>query len=180
MGQSSDVLENDQYFAVFTLDGITAPGVKPFEDVEAQLRGKLKKEKVMDATLVEANKALVKIASNSLSLDQLIESDSELDGIKNDVKTLNQGFTSIGRSNYITGALLAAEPGALLGPLETGRGHAIIQVMEIGQFDSTEYKAQKGSLRITIFNRKQNQYFQAWLEHLKENAKIIDNRKYYF
>jgi parvulin-like peptidyl-prolyl isomerase len=180
MGQSSDVLENDQYFAVFTLDGITAPGVKPFEDVEPQLRGKLKKEKVMDATLVEANKALVKIASNSLSLDQLIESDSELDGIKNDVKTLNQGFTSIGRSNYITGALLAAEPGEILGPLETGRGHAIIQVMEVGQFDSTEYKAQKGSLRITIFNRKQNQYFQAWLEHLKENAKIIDNRKYYF
>ena len=180
IGQSSDVLENDQYFAVFTLDEITPPGVKPFVDIEAQLKGKLKKEKVMDATLVEANKVLVKIASNTLSLDKLIESDSELDGIKNEVKTLNQGFTSIGRSNYITGALLAAESGEILGPLETGRGHAIIQVMEVGQFDSTEYKAQKGSLRITIFNRKQNQYFQAWLDNLKENAKIIDNRKYYF
>jgi parvulin-like peptidyl-prolyl isomerase len=180
ISQSSDVMENDKYFSVFTLDAITPPGIKPYEEVEAQLKGKLKKEKVMDATLERANNLLVKIAGDAVNLNQLIDTDSELDGIKDESKTLVQGFTSIGRSNYVTGALLAAEPGEILGPLETGRGHAIIEIMDISQFDSTEYETQKESLQTTIFNRKQKQYFQAWLDNLKNNAEIVDNRKFYF
>ena len=180
ISQSSDVMENDKYFSVFTLDAITPPGIKPYEEVEAQLKGKLKKEKVMDATLERANNLLVKIAGDAVNLNQLIDTDSELDGIKDESKTLVQGFTSIGRSNYVTGALLAAEPGEILGPLETGRGHAIIEIMDISQFDSTEYETQKESLQATIFNRKQKQYFQAWLDNLKNNAEIVDNRKFYF
>jgi hypothetical protein len=64
--------------------------------------------------------------------------------------------------------------------LETGRGHAIIELKEISVFDSTEYGVQKESLRKTIFNQKQNQFFQAWLDDLKEDAEIVDNRKFYF
>ena len=176
----SDIMENDQYFAVFTLDKVIEPGIKPYEEVESQLKSSLKKTKVMAATLDQANKLLIKISASDLKLDEVIDEDSELDGVKNESKQLVQGFTSIGRSHYVTGALLAAEPGEILGPLETSRGHAIIELKEISAFDSTEYEAQKETLRKTIFNRKQNQYFQAWLDDLKTNAEIIDNRKFYF
>ena len=180
VGDVSDILENDQYFSVFTLDTIIAPGFKSYEEVQAQLKGTLKKTKVMAATLDEANKLLLTISGKDIKLDDAIDEDSELDAVKNESKQLVQGFTSIGRSNYVTGALLAAKPGEILGPLETGRGHAIIELKEISVFDSTEYEVQKESLRKTIFNQKQNQFFQAWLDDLKENAEIIDNRKFYF
>lgn len=180
VGDVSDILENDQYFSVFTLDTIIAPGFKSYEEVQAQLKGTLKKTKVMAATLDEANKLLLTISGKDIKLDDAIDEDSELDAIKNESKQLVQGFTSIGRSNYVTGALLAAKPGEILGPLETGRGHAIIELKEISVFDSTEYEVQKESLRKTIFNQKQNQFFQAWLDDLKENAEIVDNRKFYF
>ncbi len=176
----SDILENDQYFSVFTLDTIIAPGFKSYEEVQAQLKGTLKKTKVMAATLDEANKLLLTISGKDMKLDDAIDEDSELDAVKNESKQLVQGFTSIGRSNYVTGALLAAKPGEILGPLETGRGHAIIELKEISVFDSTEYEVQKESLRKTIFNQKQNQFFQAWLDDLKENAEIVDNRNFYF
>ena len=180
VGDVSDILENDQYFSVFTLDTIIAPGFKSYEEVQAQLKGTLKKTKVMAATLDEANKLLLTISGKDIKLDDAIDEDSELDAVKNESKQLVQGFTSIGRSNYVTGALLAAKPGEILGPLETGRGHAIIELKEISVFDSTEYEVQKESLRKTIFNQKQNQFFQAWLDDLKENAEIVDNRKFYF
>ncbi|MBT6518104.1 MAG: hypothetical protein HOK59_10240 [Candidatus Marinimicrobia bacterium] len=180
VGDVSDILENDQYFSVFTLDTIIAPGFKSYEEVQAQIKSTLKKTKVMAATLDEANKLLLTISGKDIKLDDAIDEDSELDAIKNESKQLVQGFTSIGRSNYVTGALLAAKPGEILGPLETGRGHAIIELKEISVFDSTEYGVQKESLRKTIFNQKQNQFFQAWLDDLKENAEIVDNRKFYF
>ena len=131
-------------------------------------------------TLEKANKLLVKISSQELGLNSVIDSDDELDGIKDEVKTLSQGFTPIGRSNFVTGALLAADPGDILGPIETGRGHAILELKKVTAFDSTEFEVQKESLRKTIFNRKQNQYFQAWLDDLKTNADIVDNRNFYF
>ena len=180
VGDVSDILENDQYFSVFTLDTIIASGFKSYEEVQAQIKSTLKKTKVMAATLDEANKLLLTISGKDIKLDDAIDEDSELDAIKNESKQLVQGFTSIGRSNYVTGALLAAKPGEILGPLETGRGHAIIELKEISVFDSTEYEVQKESLRKTIFNQKQNQFFQAWLDDLKENAEIVDNRKFYF
>ena len=180
VGDVSDILENDQYFSVFTLDTIIAPGFKSYEEVQAQIKSTLKKTKVMAATLDEANKLLLTISGKDMKLDDAIDEDSELDAVKNESKQLVQGFTSIGRSNYVTGALLAAKPGEILGPLETGRGHAIIELKEISAFDSTEYEVQKESLRKTIFNQKQNQFFQAWLDDLKENAEIVDNRNFYF
>ena len=180
VGDVSDILENDQYFSVFTLDTIIAPGFKSYEEVQAQIKSTLKKTKVMAVTLDQANKLLLTISGKDIKLDDAIDEDSELDAIKNESKQLVQGFTSIGRSNYVTGALLAAKPGEILGPLETGRGHAIIELKEISVFDSTEYGVQKESLRKTIFNQKQNQFFQAWLDDLKENAEIVDNRKFYF
>ena len=59
-------------------------------------------------------------------------------------------------------------------------GYAIIQVNEIENFDSTKFNEQRQSIYQNIFNQKQNQLFKSWLDELKANSKIIDNRKYYF
>ena len=91
-----------------------------------------------------------------------------------------EGFTSIGRSNFVVGALLNANEGDLLGPLDTNLGWALIKVKTIETIDSTEYEIQKDQLRKNLFNREQNQVFQSWLDNLKSEAEIIDNRKYYF
>ena len=56
----------------------------------------------------------------------------------------------------------------------------ILELIDIAEFDSTAYGDQKEKLRELIFTRKQNGYFQAWMDELKENAEIVDNRKFYF
>ncbi|MBT3999477.1 MAG: hypothetical protein HOB40_01180 [Candidatus Marinimicrobia bacterium] len=180
VGNISEIMENDQFFAIFNLDEIIQPGIKSFEEVESQLKGSLKKKKVMAATLDKANKLLINISSNNLKLNDIINDDDDLIGIQDESKTLIQGFTSIGRSNFVTGSLLAALPGEIIGPIETGQGHAILELKEVSTLDSTEFEVQRESLRSNIFARKQNQYFKSWLENLKENAEIVDNRNFYF
>ena len=180
IGNVSDIVENEQYFAVCFLESITPPGISPFEDVEQQLRNRVKGRKEKVATLDKANTLLVDITANNKSLAAMESNDPKIDEIKNETKTLTQGFSSISRSNYVVGALIAAKPGDLLGPLETIRGHTLIEFMDVSHFDSTEFEVQKETLKKNIFARKQSQLFQSWLDDLKSKADIVDNRKFYF
>ena len=176
----SDILENDQYFVICKLKAIIPPGIKPLLEVEKQITSLLRQEKLKTETLAEANTLLIKISSSDMRIKDLVASDTGIDIIKEDTKTLSQGFTSIGKSNQVVGSILNARIGEILGPLETNRGHALIEVVNVSQFDSTEYRVQKDLIKNSLFTKRQNQYFQAWLDDLKSEANIIDNRSFYF
>ena len=99
---------------------------------------------------------------------------------KNETKTLSQGFTSIGVSHYINGALMDSSPGKVLGPFETNRGHAIVELVSVEEFDTTKFKDPQSQIRDILFTKKQGQLFQEWINGLKDDTEIIDNRKFYF
>jgi len=176
----SDILENNNHFVLCMLDSIVEPGFKNFDEVKDKIERDIKSQKSKDAALEEANNLLIKLSSEGSTIEKLIDENKNIDGFIGETKTLAQGFTSLGRSDYVNGALLNATPGDLLGPLQTNRGQAIINLIDKADFDSTEFELQKENLRDAIFNRKQNQFFQSWIDDLKNNAEIIDNRKYYF
>ncbi len=176
----SEILENNQYFVLCTLDSIIPKGFKAFDEVEAQITTKIKNEKAKIAALEETNKLLIDISSGSKKLSDLVNSKKGLDGFIKETKKLSQGFTSIGRSNYVTGAVSSAPIGKIIGPIETDQGYAILRVESKSDFDSTAYAAQKDQIQKNLFSKKQNQYFQAWISNLKDQAEIIDNRNFYF
>lgn len=179
-GDISDILENDDYYLICQLKSIIPPGFKSFEQVKEEVKNNLKKEKLNSLTLDKANDLLIDLTGTNLTLEKMLTPEDGIEIIKEDIKTLSQSFTSIGKNSKITGALLSSEIGKILGPLETNRGYAIIQIKDLSDFDSTEYTVQKELIRSSIFNRKQNHYFQNWLDDLRSNADIVDNRKFYF
>ena len=176
----SEILENDKYYAVCILDSIIPEGIKKIEEVESQIRTVLKNEKAKSAAFEESNRLLIDISSGQKQLSELIKTNKGLKGFIRETKKLSQGFPDIGRSNYITGAIASASLGKTIGPIETKQGYAILKVHEISEFDSTAYENQKDQIKNTLFSKKQNQYFQAWLSDLKDQAEIIDNRNFYF
>ena len=175
----SDPLENDKYYIVATLDLISPPGVKLFDEVKTRitrdLTNKITKEKteVLTQTLMEN-------INNGMTIDELVDQYDNLERVKSDSKTLNRSFESVGKSNHIVGALLGALPGDILGPLQTSKGHAIIHVMEIAELDTNQFKIQKDGIRSSIVNQKQNRAFSEWLDHQKAEAEILDNRNFHF
>tara|TARA_B100001250_G_C19805126_1_gene792936 strand:+ start:831 stop:2666 length:1836 start_codon:yes stop_codon:yes gene_type:complete len=176
----SDLLQNDKNFSVFVVDKITEPGIKPFDEVKNQIENELKRENEKEIVLDRINNLLIKISSSESNLNDIQQTESDITSIKNENATLSRGFKGIGRSNFVSGALMKSNIGDLVGPLETRSGYTILKINEIEKFDSTLYAKKKESIYQTIFNQKQNQFFKSWLDELKEKSEIIDNRKFYF
>ena len=179
-GSVSDVMENDQYYAVFNVDSLIEEGHKSFESVKTQLINKVRRKKQKEASRDIIDELVIDLNANEKTLSSIIESQKRFDNVKDESKTITEGFTSIGRSNFVTGALLRSSKNDLLGPLETNRGWALIHIKEIASIDSAEYEVQRESLKGSLRTKKQNQHLQAWLDELKDNAEIIDNRNYFY
>ena len=180
VGSVSDVLENDQNYAVFHVDSVVKAGHRDFADVRNQLTNKVKREKQKSVSRDMIDELVIDMNASDQSLQTLMEKQKRYDNIKDESKTIKEGFTSISRSNFATGALLNASINELIDPVETTRGWALIHVKNISTFDSTEYEVQKDALKSSLLASKQNQNMQAWLNGLKDNAEIIDNRNYFY
>lgn len=179
IGSISDPLETDNFYAVFTLDSISSEGIAPFEDARSQVFASLTRDKEEEATRALAIELKSQIDDGG-SFESLKEKNEKLEYIPSDVKKLKGSFISLGRSDQVTGALINASAGDLLGPLKTNRGHSLIRVLEVSAFDSTAWQAQKDIVRADLTRQKQARAFQNWMLELKDAADIVDNRKYHF
>ena len=179
IGSVSDLLENDTYYIVASLDSIAPPGVKSLDEVKTRITrnvtNEINREKTENLT-----QTLMDKINSGMTMDDLVDQYKNLERVKSDSKTLSRSFESIGKSNFIVGTLLSASPGDIIGPLQTSKGHAIIHVTEIAKFDTNQFEIQKDGIRSTLVNQKQNRTFNEWLEHQKSEADIIDNRNFHF
>ncbi len=172
-------MENDDYYAVFVFESITPAGPSPLEDVEDQLKQDIRKDKIANATKTIASDLREQI-NKGTTFSDIIAQEKGFEIINDETKALNRGFTSIGRSNFVTGALLSSNKGDVLGPLKTANGYAIIFVKDVSDIDPDEYEIRKDILKNNLLTNKQNQVFENWLKQLKDEAEIEDFRKYHF
>jgi len=179
IGVSSTPLENDQYYVVLMVDSITPAGTQQLAQVEAGIKNTLQTEK----QAVAAEKFLTDLkpeTSAARDFNNLKTSYDKIEVISGETRTLNRSFSSLGRSNYVTGALMNAEAGEVVGPLKTMRGFALVRLNSVAEIDSTELEVQVDALKNELISRKQRQIYNDWVQGLKDDAKIVDNRKYYF
>ena len=175
----SDPMETDGFYAVFTIDSINAAGIKSFKNVRTQVYATIRNEKENDAAQKLALELKSKLVEGE-SFEALTKENNKLELIPSDSKKLSSSFISLGRSDQVIGALLSASEGELLGPVKTFRGYSIIKVIGISTFDSTAWVVQKELLKLDLTRQKQNRVYSSWMAEMKENADIVDNRKYFF
>jgi len=175
----SDPMESDDYYAVFILDSITPAGIASFENVRTQVYAAISRDKENE----EAEKlafALKDQVDVGATFESLKKDNDKLELVPSDTKKLNNSFISLGKSNHLIGALLNAKAGDLIGPVKTYRGYGLIKVNVVGNFDSTVWNIQQELVQQDLIRQKQNRLYRDWMADLKKEAKIVDNRKYYF
>ena len=175
----SDPMQNDRYFIVAKLDSILPAGTKPFEEVENQIKNSINQERQYAQAEMLAEKLRNELENGS-TFQQLKDNYENIDLISGDTKLLIRSFQSLGKSNYLVGALSKAKKGDLIGPLKTPRGYGIVNIVDISPIDSTDFEMKRDVIYDNLSNQKRNSNFQSWYDDLLDNAKIIDNRKYYF
>ena len=175
----SDPLETESYYAVFKLDSITPAGVEAFDNVKDKIYRDLISENEFDATNLYAEEIKTEILNGS-SFKSIKKDNNRLELVPSDKKSLNSSFISLGRSEQLVGALMNSKKGDIVGPIKTARGHGIVKVMEIEKFDSTNWASSKTNIRTDLANKKEREVYSDWMQSLKDEAEIIDNRKFHF
>jgi peptidyl-prolyl cis-trans isomerase D len=174
-GSTSDAIKNDNFFGVFFLDKVDKETVIPFEEVKEDLRNEFLSEfkknhlKTLAESIKDNNQGemnLSTIYQNNENLEYAAETNSALIG----------SFESIGKSNFIVGALADAKEGDILGPLPTLRGQAFLRVIEISEVVNSDFEEKKESIKFSLLIDRQNAIWGNWLQALRDNADLKDYR----
>jgi len=173
-GEVSEYVENDNYFLVFYLDSISPSETMSFETV---------KESLMEESILDIKKKQIEEIANNLLIDKenvnlsdLAETYPNFEYVEEATSALIGSFTSIGKSNYVAGALLNAKEGDFLGPLPTIRGQAFIKVLSIDEVNEEDFNEKKESLKFSLIIQRQNLIWSNWLQALRDDSDIEDNR----
>ena len=172
IGEVSDYVENDDYFIVCYLDQISDKKTLSFETVKETLIEQSTRNIKDD----EIKRIADSIVNENLDLLKLSEENPNFEYVKETSGNLIGSFDSIGKSNYIAGALINSEKGDLLGPLPTLRGQAFVKVLELDELNEKDFEEKKESLKFSLIIQRQNLIWSNWLQGLRDDSEIEDNR----
>ena len=175
----SDPLENDRYFIVARLDSILPEGTRSFEEVEGQIKNSLNQDRRLTATKVLAEQ-LREQFDHGTTFQEIKDNNDNVDLVSGDTKLLIRSFNRLGRSNFLVGALLKARTGDVIGPIKTTRGYGIVKVVDVSAIDSSDFEMKRDVIYKNIRSQNQSENFQNWYQNLRDQAEIVDNRKFYF
>ena len=174
-GSTSDAIKNDNFYGVFFLDKVDKETVISFEDVKEDLKNEFLSEfkKNYIKTLAESIKDN---NQGEMNLSEIYQANENLEYVAETNSALIGSFESIGKSNFIVGALAEAKEGDILGPLPTIRGQAFLRVIGISDVVMSDFEEKKDSIKFSLLIDRQNAIWGNWLQALRDNADLKDYR----
>ena len=174
-GSTSDVIKNDNFFGVFFLDRIEEETVLSFENVKEDLKNEFLSEfkknhlKTLAESIKEENQ-------NEMNFSEIYKNNQNLEYVAEANSALIGSFESIGKSNFIVGALSNAKEGDIIGPLPTIRGEAFVRVIDIADVVMSDFEEKKDAIKFSLLIDRQNAIWGNWLQSLRDNADLKDYR----
>ena len=176
LGDISDVVSNDNYALIFYLDSISEEETMSFDSVKEELEveylAAAKKENIKNV----AQEISKEFNDGDVSLSDISKDNPDFEYVSEDSGNLVGSFESIGKSNYLAGALLNANANDTFGPLPTIRGQAFIKVLEIDEINESDFEEKKESLKFSLIIQRQNLIWGHWLQALRDESDIEDYR----
>ncbi|NQV49267.1 MAG: SurA N-terminal domain-containing protein [Candidatus Marinimicrobia bacterium] len=176
LGTHSKVMQNDSHFALFMLSEISAAGDRPFEQSKVSIKRKLMNEKKQALAKEAADKILPRLKSQ---LDWTGVEIAGREGLSVDKVEGARGTAAIrglGRYPEIFGFFETATIGDVSPVFDTPRGAIIVRLTGRTDFDESDFASQYNDLYNTLTKTRQNEFWGQYLESLRKNADIVDNR----
>ena len=176
LGTHSNVLQNETHFAIFMLAEISPASDRPYDQAKVSIKRKLMNEKKQALASEAASTLLGKLNSeNDWTNIEL----ADRDGLTYEIVEGARGNTSIkglGRIHEIFGFLENAKAGSISPVFNTPRGAIIVRLNARSDFDESDFAAQYETLYDNLTKTRQNEVWGKYLESLRENADVMDNR----
>lgn len=172
VGSISSALELDRYFVVAHLDEINEAGFRPLEDVRAAIENKVGIDKRKE---IATNR--MSVVSGS-SLDAYASAfELKIDTVSN-IQMNNTVLPGAGREPALIGKIFELEEGTLSNPIVGDNGVYVVLVKSKNMANTENLTpVVTQSIRQRLSQQKSQTFFTSWLETIKEEADIVDNRK---
>ncbi len=178
----SDVvnLAQDGGYGIFQISEVREEGPKAFEEIEVSLKARTQKAKKMEKLKPTFEKLVSNLKPND-SLGKLTSYEAKIKVQKANSFTLSSAITGFGKDPIVYGTIAKLKVGEISKLISTtNRGFILVKLLSKTPFDENGFKTQKENLRKQIYATKRNKFQTEWLETLKKNAEIEDNRDLFF
>lgn len=172
-GDISNVIELGTDFVVVQLDEKTKEGYRPLEEVKAQIQTQVKLEKKKALAVENAKQAL---ASNPTVESLAAAMEKEIITAEG-LAASSAVLTRAGREPKVIGAIFELEEGETSGVIEGNSAAYIVNVTskQAPSLDNLD-EATRQQIRTRLEGEINQKFGAIWLEQLKKEAEIVDNR----
>lgn len=150
-------------------------GYKSFEEVKDEIKPLVIREKKFEYAL----KVLAEVKKQK-AFDNPTQINPSLRRAKTPEFGYNSTIPGIGRDFAFIENAMSLPLNEISEPIKGQNSVFLIKAIARTELDEKSYKAQRENLRDQLLSEKRNRVFNQWLENLKKNAVIVDNRyKFY-
>lgn len=172
-GDISEPLELSGQFVVLKVTDTTPAGVQPFEEVKDQIRTTVMNEKRKEQAVSRAGELLEQHSTLSALAEAAGKEVATAQGITLNATTL----PGAGREPAVIGAIFGLDQGERSDPVKGTSAAFILRVDQLQEADISHLTtSQRSQIRQQLRKEKQAAYMNTWIEELKEEADIEDNR----
>jgi peptidyl-prolyl cis-trans isomerase D len=179
LGTVSQLFSINNGYGVFKISEVKEAGVRPFDEVKTVVEARVKRNKKIEK-LKSIASDIRKSLSTTDSLQILTQKNSKISTQHLAAINLSGYIPGVGRDLGFIGGISNMKSGEISSPIETQRGIYLIKLLNKTQFDSTQFASQRINMRNQVLMEKRNRFFTQWMEQLKKNANIVDNRDQFY
>lgn len=173
----SDVFSAQNGYVVVMVSDVINPRVKTFDEVKAQIKPAILKEKKEQKAKALAENIKAQIGNDINKVSTLFPN------VKFDTTgSFKAGgvVPGIGKDYAFIETGLNEALNKVSAPVKGISGYYLIDVTYRTPFDSSKFSIQKNSIRDKILQQKKGTFFNEWLAKLKKDADIVDNRYVFY
>jgi parvulin-like peptidyl-prolyl isomerase len=179
IGKVSSPFKIQGGYAVYYIADKSPEGYMKFEEIkENMLKPRVISEKKLDILKSKAVEMKGLIQNNDInSLKNVNQTVTILNA---DSMTVSKPNSNVGNEFEVVNAIFKLQNGQISDPLRSSKGYFIVSMNSITPFDQQKYLAEADKIRNELLTQKKQNIVQEWINELKQNAVIVDNRDKYY
>lgn len=179
VGDISDVYRVPAGYVVAKISDATKAGFKSFEELNQQLTAAVKRQKKLDKSKEIAQEVHQKIKDDgTLTNAPKVNPAVTFDVVSS--FTPKGNIPGIGRDNAFIAYCMEGPIKEISEPIVGNRGSFLIRLASRTDFDEKAFETQKKTIRDNLIQQKRQQFFAEWIQKVREDADIIDNRHVFY
>lgn len=180
VGKVSDVYKIQSGYVVAMVSDVIKPGEKKFDDVKASIKDVILRQKKIVRAMSIAAEIRNKIGDNGdASIAKTVLPSVKVDSTAGEFTT-SGSIPGIGREFAFSDYSFKGEINKWSLPVKGSLGAYLIKVKYRTKFDPSLFNYQKAEIKKELLKNKKNRFFSQWIQNIKKEADIVDNRYLFY